>query len=208
MRILHIVHYNAENKLAFIEILFSFLCTFFFFLSIFRSPRAILLQYASVFSYPLWTFSFLDTFNQLTERHLFAFIIYALYSIQKEKHSNFNGECYCIFEFVCHCYMWPFRYTFKKKRDNNEKISTLHIRTVILFIDRKSRHINRMNNIQMEIDIFSNSIEITVTFSFHLFSLVAVAVVLFIGWCTRKSQAGLKWRNIATINKQVESKQN
>lgn len=92
---------------------------------------------------------------------------------KKKNIQIFNGECYCIFEFVCHCYMWPFRYTFKKKtRDTNEKISTLHIRTVILFIDRKSRHINRMNNIQMEIDIFSNSIEITVTFSFHLFSLV------------------------------------
>lgn len=207
MRILHIVHYNAENKLAFIEILFSFLCTFFSFSQSFAHQEP--------FFFSTLQFSLIHCghFRFSTPLINWPNVICSLLSFTRcirSRKKNIQILTESVIEYLSLSVIVTCDHldTLSKKRDNNEKISTLHIRTVILFIDRKSRHINRMNNIQMEIDIFSNSIEITVTFSFHLFSLVAVAVVLFIGWCTRKSQAGLKWRNIATINKQVESKQN
>lgn len=53
-------------------------------------------------SYPLWTFGFslLHTFNQLPERHLFAFIVVSTPFVQKEERKKNNIQiltvCYCV----------------------------------------------------------------------------------------------------------------
>lgn len=73
MRILHIVHDNAENKLAFIETA-CFCCFFFRRLSL--SPRASFFFSSIHFSLlSIVDISLLHTFNQLPERHLFTFIV-------------------------------------------------------------------------------------------------------------------------------------
>lgn len=117
LRILHIVHYNAQNKLAFIECI-SFLSIGLFFRSFTHQKAFFFISFRFSFI-ELWTFSAFVTFtsaavalhththtpfNQLTEAsHLYAFIINAIRPENEERKNNNNiqfffspSESYCL----------------------------------------------------------------------------------------------------------------
>lgn len=101
---------------------------------------------------------------------------------EKKKHSNFTGMLLCAV-YLSFSVIVCSRYHL----DTLSKSAALHTRTVIfIIIDRKSRHINRMKNNQMEIDtyIFFNSIESTVT-SFSLYFRLFLFSIIFFVVCLR-----------------------
>lgn len=112
---------------------------------------------------------------------------------RKKNIQIFNWECYCIFEFFCHCYI-------ADHLDTLSKSPHCTFERLFFIIDRKSRHINRMNNIQMEIDIyFPIQLRALLLFRFFfiflsdffisfyfIFVSFCVVVCCFVGWCAQK----------------------
>lgn len=194
----------------------------FFFGRLSLSPRALFFfssNHFSLLSIVDICFSLLHTFNQLPKRHLFAFISLSLASVplrpeskwpkdktKKRRKKNIQIFSQSVIVF-CHCCSRYHLDTLSKKK--NLQHCTFE-RLNFIIIDRKSRHINRMKYNQMEIDIyFPIQLRALLLFFVSLFLYVASSFFcccLRCCWCAQKRR--LKWRNIATINKQVESKQN
>lgn len=155
---LHIVHFNIENKLAFVFIEGLSLSL----------TESILFQFVSLFSYPLWPIVvFASTrehrhllinwpnrhfiFNTIrpAKKKTFKFFIFFLLLERSIYHLiGFYIYLRCFSLFILSLFARDHLDTLSKKRIQKHSSNIAPVRTVILLlsIHKQSRHINRMKN--------------------------------------------------------------